>query len=154
MALLPAKRTNQDSERPAVSLQREMNRLFDDFFGRDFFVEPFRGIGEWRPALDVAETDTSVVVKADLPGLEVKDLDVSIRGDLLTIKGEKKEEKEEKTKSYHRVERHYGSFERSVRLPATVKADRVNASFKNGVLHIELPKTGEARQKSVHIKVD
>ena len=154
MALLPAKRTNQDAERPAASLQREMNRLFDDFFGRDFLVEPFRGIGDWRPALDVAETDTSVIVKADLPGLEAKDLDVSIRGDLLTIKGEKKEEKEEKTKSFHRVERRYGSFERSVRLPATVKADQVNASFKNGVLRIELPKTEDAKQKAVHIKVD
>ena len=154
MALLPAKRTNQDVERPAASLQREMNRLFDDFFGRDFLVEPFRGTGDWRPALDVAETDTSVIVKADLPGLEAKDLDVSIRGDLLTIKGEKKEEKEEKTKSFHRVERRYGSFERSVRLPATVKADQVNASFKNGVLRIESPKTEDAKQKAVHIKVD
>jgi len=152
MALLPAKR--QDVERPAASLQREMNRLFDDFFARDFLVEPFKGIGEWRPALDVPETETSVIVKADLPGLEAKDLDVALRGDLLTIKGEKKEEKEEKTKSYHRVERHYGSFERSVRLPATVKADQVKASFKNGVLQIELPKTEEARQKSIHIKVD
>ncbi len=123
MALVPSKR--QNIERPAVSLQREMNRLFDDFFSRDFFVEPFRGIGEWRPALDVAESETSVIVKADLPGLEVKDLDVSLRGDVLTIKGEKKEEKEEKTKSYHRVERHYGSFERSVRLPAVVKGDQV-----------------------------
>ena len=151
MALLPSKR--QAIERPAVSLQREMNRLFDDFFTRDFFVEPFRGIGEWRPALDVAETETSVIVKADLPGLEAKDIDVSLRGDILTIKGEKKAENEEKTKSYHRVERHYGSFERSVRLPATVKADQVEASFKAGVLHIEMPKTEESKQKSIQIKV-
>ena len=152
MALLPSKR--QDIERPAASLQREMNRLFDDFFSRDFFVEPFRGIGEWRPAVDVAETDTSVIVKADLPGLDAKNLDVSLRGDVLTIKGEKKEEKEEKTKSYFRVERHYGSFERSVRLPASVKADQVQASFKDGVLHIEMPKTEEAKQKSIRIKVE
>ena len=141
-------------ERPVVSLQREMNRLFDDFFGRDFFVEPFRGIGAWKPALDVAETDGSVIVKAELPGLESKDIEVSLSGDVLTIRGEKKEEKEEKTKSYHRVERHYGSFERAVRLPASVKGDQVQASFKNGVLHIELPKTEEARQKSIKIKVD
>ena len=152
MAPVPWKK--QDIERPAASLQREMNRLFDDFFTRDFFVEPFKGISEWRPALDVAETETSVIVKADLAGLEAKDLDVSLRGDILTIKGEKKEEKEEKTKSYHCVERHYGNFERSVRLPATVKADQVEASFKDGVLRIEMPKTEEARQKSIRIKVD
>jgi HSP20 family protein len=152
MALLPSKR--QDIDRSGASLQREMNRLFEDFFTGDLFVQPFRAIGEWRPALDVAETDASVIVKADLPGLEVKDLDVSIRGDILTIRGEKKEEKEEKTKSYHRVERHYGSFERSVRLPATVKADQVKASFKNGVLQIEMPKTEEAKEKTVRIKVD
>ena len=151
MALLPKR---QEPGHPGTSLQREMNRLFDDFFGRDFFVEPFRGLGEWRPAVDVAETDTSIIVKADLPGLDVKNLDVSLRGDILTIKGEKKEEKEEKTKSFHRVERHYGSFERSVRLPTAVKADQVQASFKDGVLHIELPKTEESKQKSIRIKVD
>jgi HSP20 family protein len=93
-------------------------------------------------------------VKADLPGLEVKDIDVSLRADILTIKGQKKEEKEEKTKSYHRVERHFGSFERSVRLPAPVKGDQVEASFKDGVLNIQLPKTEEAKQKSIRIKVD
>jgi len=152
MTLLPSKR--QDGDRSGWSLQREMNRLFDDFFSGDLLVEPFRAIGEWRPALDVAETDTSVIVKADLPGMEVKDLDVSIRGDVLTIKGEKKAEKEEKTKSFHRIERHYGSFVRSVRLPAAVKADQVQASFKNGVLQIELPKTEEAKEKTVRIKVD
>jgi HSP20 family protein len=151
MALVPSKR--QEIERPGTSLQREMNRLFDDFFARDFFIEPFRGIAEWRPALDVAETETSVIVKADLPGLEIKDLDVTLRGDVLTIKGEKKEEKEEKTKSYHRVERRYGSFERSVRLPAAVKGDQVKASFKEGVLNIELPKTEESKQKPIQIKV-
>ena len=148
MALAPSKR--QDIERPGASLQREMNRLFDDFFARDFFIEPFRGIAEWRPALDVAETETSVIVKADLPGLEIKDLDVTLRGDVLTIKGEKKEEK---TKSCHRVERRYGSFERSVRLPAAVKGDPVKASFKDGVLNIEMPKTEESKQKSAQIKV-
>jgi len=73
------------------ALQHEMNRLFDDFFARDFFVEPFRGLGHWSPALDVSETDNSVVVKAELPGLESKDVEVSLSGDILTIKGEKKE---------------------------------------------------------------
>ena len=152
MTLLPSRR--KEGERPIMSLQREMNRLFDDFFGRDFFVEPFRGMGEWRPAMDVAETDNAVVVKAELPGLEAKDVEVSLNGDILTVKGEKKEEKEEKTKSFHRVERHYGSFERSIRLPAPVKPDKVEATFKNGVLTVELPKTEESKAKSVKIKVE
>jgi HSP20 family protein len=152
MALLPSRR--KEGERPIVSLQREMNRLFDDFFGRDFFVEPFRGMGEWRPAMDVAETDNAVLVKTELPGLDAKDVEISLSGDVLTIKGEKKEEKEEKTKSFHRVERHYGSFERAIRLPASVKADKVEATFKNGVLTIELPKTEESKAKSVKIKVE
>jgi HSP20 family protein len=150
MALLPKK---QDIERPVTWLEHEMTRLFDDFFTRDFFLDRFRGVREWRPPVDVAETDTSIVVKADLPGLEAKDLDVSLRGDMLTIKGEKREEKQEKTKSYQLVERHFGSFERVVRLPAAVKADQVQASFKNGVLQIEMPKTEEAKTKSVHIKL-
>lgn len=152
MALIPWRKT--EMERPFVSLQREMNRLFEDFFSRDYFVEPFRGIGEWRPALDVAETDSAVIVKAELPGVEPKDVEVSLSGDVLLVKGEKKEEKEEKTKSFHRVERHYGSFERAVRLPSPVKPNEVEATFKNGVLTVTLPKAEEAKTKSVKIKVE
>lgn len=151
MALVPWRKG--DVERPVSSLQREMNRLFEDFFNRDFFVEPFRGIGEWRPAVDVSETDDAVVVKAELPGMDTKDVDVSLSGDVLTIKGEKKEEKEEKTKSFHRVERSYGSFTRSVRLPAAVVSDKVEATFKNGVLTVNLPKAEEAKRKVLKVNV-
>jgi HSP20 family protein len=151
MALVPWKK--RDIEKPVSSLQREMNRLFEDFFNRDFFVEPFRGMGEWRPAVDIAETDDAVVVKAELPGLDPKEVEVSLSGDVLTIKGQKKEEKEEKTKSFHRVERSYGSFTRSVRLPAAVVADKVEANFKNGILTVDLPKAEEAKRKSLKIDV-
>ncbi len=144
----------RENEVPMVSLQREVNKLFDDFFGRDFFVEPFRGAGEWLPALDVAETDESVIVKAELPGLSPKDVGVTLNGDVLTIKGEKRQDKEEKTRSYHRVERSYGAFERSVRLPAIVKQDKIEATFKNGVLSVSLPKSEEARARTVNIKVE
>ena len=154
MALLPSRRGQGGVERPMGSLQREMNRLFEDFFSRDFFVEPFRGMGEFRPAMDVSETDDMIVIKAELPGLESRDVEVSLNGDVLTLKGEKREEKEEKTKSFHRVERSYGSFERSVRLPAGVKPDKVDASFKNGVLTVQLPKAEEAKRKSVKINVE
>jgi HSP20 family protein len=150
MALVPWKK--REEERPMLSLQREMNRLFDDFFGRDFGIEPFRGPGQWVPALDVSESDKAVLVKAELPGLDVKDVEVSIAGNVLTLRGEKKEEKEEKAKNYHRVERSYGAFERAVQLPCPVKGDLVQATFKNGILTVELPKSEEVRSKSVKIR--
>ncbi len=151
MALVPWRR--RDLERPMASLQREMNRLFEDFFGRDLLAEPFRGMGEWRPAVDVSETDDAVVVKADLPGLDSKDVEVSLTGDLLTIKGEKKEEKTEKGKGYYREERSHGAFARSLRLPAAVVGEKVEASFKNGVLTVNLPKAEEAKRKMLKIDV-
>ncbi len=151
MSLVPWKK--REESRPLVGLQREMNRLFDDFFGRDFGIEPFRGPGQWLPALDVSETDKAVLVKAELPGLDAKDVEVSLVGGVLTLRGEKKEEKEEKTKSFHRVERSYGVFERAVQLPCPVKTDQVEATFKNGVLTVELPKSEEARSKTVKVKV-
>lgn len=150
MALIPWKHRSED--RPVAGLQREMNRLFDDFFGRDFGIEPFRGPGQWMPALDVSETDKAVIVKAELPGLDVKDVEVSITGSVLTVRGEKKDEKEQKTRNYHRIERTYGSFERVVQLPCPVKNDQTQATFKNGVLTIELPKSEQVRSKSVQIK--
>lgn len=150
MALLPRKR--DASDRPLASLQREMNRLFDSFFEHDLFVEPFRGPGTWAPALDVSETDHAVMVKVELPGMEEKDIEVSLTGNVLTVRGEKKEEKEQSTRSYFRMERSYGSFERSIQLPVAVKGDQVNATFKSGVLNIELPKAEEMKSRSVQVK--
>lgn len=149
MKLVPWRK--REVGRPLSGLQQEMNRLFENFFG-DTFVEPFGGAGEWSPALDVAETEGAFLVRAELPGLDPDNVEITLTGDTLTIKGEKKEEKEEKTKSFHRVERSYGSFQRSVQLPVSVKADAVAATFKNGVLTIELPKVEEAKTKSVKIK--
>jgi len=152
MKLIPW--TNRDVARPLGSLQRHMNRLFDEFFGRDFAIEPFRGVGEWIPALDIAETDDAIIVKAELPGLARNDVELTLTDDVLTVRGEKKAENEEKTKSFHRVERSYGSFERSVRLSTSVKPDKVMATFKNGVLTVHLPKVEAARTRSVKIKVE
>jgi len=140
--------------RPVDSLQNEVNRLFEDFFGRDIGLQPFRGRGEWMPVLDVAETDDAVVVKAEMPGLERDDVKLSLTDDILTITGEKKAETEEKKKNFHRVERSYGSFERTIRLPSRVQANKVEAKFKNGVLTVELPKAEESKTKSVDIKVE
>jgi HSP20 family protein len=133
------------------SMRNEMDRLWDSFFeGGTLKGEDGR---EWLPSLDVAETKNEIVVKAEVPGLEPKDIDISLSDGLLTIKGEKKQEREEKEENYHLVERSYGSFTRSIRLPKEVQSDKINASYKNGVLKVVLPKSEEAKKKEVKIKV-
>jgi HSP20 family protein len=132
------------------SLRREMDRMWDRFFGE---APLGRRIGEeWWPSVDVSETKDNLVVKAELPGLEAKDVDVSISGDVLTIKGEKKKEEEEKDEHHHYVERCYGSFQRSFRLPTNVKSDKIDASFEKGVLKVTLPKVEEAKKKKIEVK--
>jgi HSP20 family protein len=134
-------------------MRREMDRLWDSFFEK----RPRRKaeeVGEWLPSLDVSETKNDLVVKAELPGLEPKDIDISLSEGVLTIKGEKKQEKEEKEENYHLIERSFGTFARMVRLPKEVKRDKISASFKNGVLRITLPKSEEAKTKEIKIKVE
>ncbi|MBC7360089.1 HSP20 family protein [Desulfacinum infernum DSM 9756] len=104
------------------------------------------------PAFDISETDDKIVVKADLPGVDVKDLDISIANNVLTVKGEKKQEKEEKGESYHRIERRFGSFARSITLPVDVKAEGVEAVYRDGVLRIEIPKAESSRPKKIEVK--
>ncbi len=133
-------------------MRREMDRIWNSFF-EGGMVRGEDG-GEWLPSLDVAETKNEFVVKAEVPGLDPKDIDISLSDGLLTIKGEKKQEKEEKEENYHLVERSYGSFTRSIRLPKEIQSDKINASYKNGVLKVVLPKSEEAKQKEIKIKVD
>lgn len=144
-------------ESPFTSLQREMNRLFDNFLGGPTLSPwaPFeRGpAGAFIPRVDVSETDREIKVSAELPGLDENDIDVSLTRDTLTIKGEKKEEKEEKGTDYYRMERSYGSFSRSIPLPVEVDTDKVEATFKKGVLHVTLPKTESAIEKTKKIPV-
>ena len=134
-------------------LRREMDQLWDSFLegrpGRRARLE-----GEWFPSLDVAETKGDLVIKADLPGMDPKDIEISLNEGVLTIKGEKKQEKEEKEANYHLVERSYGTFTRSIRLPGEVQGDKINASYKNSVLKIILPKSEEAEKKEIKIKVE
>ncbi|UCD58800.1 MAG: Hsp20/alpha crystallin family protein, partial [Candidatus Hydrogenedentota bacterium] len=117
---------------------------------------PFERTGpfewDWAPAVDVVEHDDKMVVKAELPGMTEKDVDISVEENVLTIKGEKKTEEEKKEKSYHRLERSYGMFQRSFILPTWVTPDKAKASFKDGVLEIELPKSEEVKPKQVKIK--
>jgi HSP20 family protein len=162
----PAKQPAVTGElRPFESLRREVDRLFDDFqrgywrlpFSRTVLdIEPFwRGEITWgaTPAVDVVEQDDGYKVTAELPGMEEKDIEVKFSDGTLTIKGEKEEEKEEKKKDYFLSERHYGSFQRSFRVPDGVDADKIEANFKNGVLSVTLPKTAEAKKKEKKIAV-
>ena len=134
-----------------VSLRREMNNLFDHFFD----WRPFSGgteVSVWRPPLDVSETPKEVLVRAELPGMDSKEIDISLRDGVLTVRGERKQEKEEKNENYHLVERSYGSFVRSVRLAAEVESEKVDATYKDGILTIKLKKSAQAAQKKIEIK--
>ena len=129
----------------------EIDRMFDDFLTRSPFGRSFER-GEWMPAIDMSETDKEISVHTEIPGMDAKDIDISLNGRVLTIKGEKKQEQEEKEKNYHRIERRYGSFSRSFELPADVDANNVNATYENGVLALSLPKTKEQSVKKIEIK--
>jgi len=132
----------------------EMDRFLDTFL---FGVPQRRGFweeAEWLPAVDVAETKSEIVVNVELPGMGPKGFDISLSEGTLTIKGEKKQEKVEEQENYHLVERRYGNFTRSIPLPQEVQSDKISASYKEGVLKINLPKSGEAKKKEIKIKVE
>lgn len=159
--LVPRRRRGaivREEERPIEAFQREMNRLFDEFMSGSW-PALYRGLEErwpaFAPRVDVTETENELHISAELPGIDAKDVDVSISKDMLTIRGEKREEQEEKGRNYYRTERSYGSFQRMISLPAEVDSDKVEATFKNGVLSITLPKTVEARhQTKIAVKTE
>ena len=140
--------------------EHDMDRMMEDFFGRRFrpwWPERwFRGAEfEMRaPAVDVFEEKDDIVVKAEVPGIDKDNISVTLSDSTLTIKGEKKKEDEVKEENYYRSERSYGAFVRTVALPKEVHADKVKASFKNGVLEVRMPKTEEAKTKEIKEKVD
>ena len=136
-----------------LNIQREINRMFNGFFRGSAWDEDTLVPTFWMPSVDVAEHDNEYVVKVELPGVSKDDVNITMQDSVLTIRGEKKEEKETKESSYHRVERSYGSFQRSFTLPTTVKSDKVNASYKDGILTISLPKTEETKPKQIEVKV-
>jgi HSP20 family protein len=170
---MPVKTEEKKADRPAApvewrpfeNLKREVDKLFEDFgvsswrhpFGRSTFeVEPF-----WRaelglakaPAVDIVDKEQSYEITAELPGMDISNIEVKFADGTLTIKGEKSEEKEEKKKDYYLSERRYGSFQRSFRVPDGVDADKIEANFKNGVLKLSLPKTAEAKKSEKKIAI-
>jgi len=130
-------------------LQDEMNRVFTDYF--DEAGE--KVLAAYTPAIDLVDTKDALQVKVELPGVKKEDVEITLKNDVLTVKGEKKEEREEKGENRYYVERSYGSFSRSLTLPAAVQFDKVAATFKEGVLEITLPKAEEEKARQVEIKV-
>jgi len=139
------------SDNPFMSLQREIDRLFDDFT-RGFPAFSTGGGNEMLPSVDVTETDKQIEITAELPGLEEKDVQVNFADNVLTIRGEKKAEKEEKDKTFRLVERSYGSFVRSLQLPDGVDANTIKASIDKGVLKVTVPKPAPAQVKKIDVK--
>ena len=137
--------------REVTRLRREMDHLWDDYFGSGRRgLQPLHA--EFAPAVDVTETAEAIVVKAEVPGMDAKDINISVTGDVLTIKGEKQSEREEKEENYHVVERSYGSFSRSLALPAAVDLDNIEAKYDKGVLTVTCPKKEAVKPKAIEIK--
>ena len=151
-SLIPVSRDRAvaGSSNPFMSLQREIDRLFDDFTRG--FPTFGNGKSDLLPSMDVTETDKDIEITAELPGLEEKDVQINVADNLLTIRGEKKAEKEEKDKNYRLVERSYGSFERTLELPDGVNADAIKANIAKGVLKVTVPKPAPAQAKKIEVK--
>lgn len=159
MNLIPWRNKREDrgglsGDNVLASLREEMDSMFERFFRDPWgtsWLAPLARSG-WGPRIDLAESDSAITVTAELPGVEPKDVDISVSGNLLTIRGEKKQEKEEKGRNYHYSERQFGTFQRSIHLPVSVDSENVEAVYKNGMLTITLAKHPEARAKRIAIK--
>ncbi len=136
---------------PFAGLEFPTLRLFQDAINR-LFSEPVT-TRPWAPPVDIMETDEALIVKADLPDVDLKDVDIQIENGTLTLKGERKFEREDKRVGYHRVERAYGSFVRCFSIPETVDTDKVRAEYKNGVLIVTLPKKEVAKPRAIKVEV-
>ena len=131
-------------------LQDRMNRMFDDA-GRGWRNDEPAATTTWSPSVDIFETEHEIVVKAELPGMDRKDITLHLENNVLTLRGERKFEKETKDENYHRIERSYGNFSRSFSIPATVDPEKIRADYKDGVLSIALPKKEQAKSKQINI---
>jgi HSP20 family protein len=137
---------------PMLKLRTNIDKLFEDFFIDEKALAPFQMNGK-LPTLDVKETDEAITVDAELPGLKQEEIKVTVEEGVLTISAERKKEKDEKTKNVHRLERYYGMMERKLALPASVEDAKIDAVYKDGVLHVMIPKKPSAKPKAVTVKV-
>jgi HSP20 family protein len=136
----------------ANQLQRKIDNMYDQFFGPNFLSSTYLfGDGNWDPKLDISEGRKDITIRVEIPGIEAKDFDISINGRLLTIRGEKKQAQKEKEETYYRVERSYGYFKRTIELPAEVDPNKVDASYKRGVLKMKLRKLKASETKRIKV---
>lgn len=161
MSLIPWRNKREDraglipAESPLARFRDEMENMFDRFFSDPWgssLAETPTGRAGWGPRMDLAETENEVTVTAEVPGVDPKELQIDVNGNMLTVRGEKKQEKEEKRKNYHYTECHYGSFQRSVQLPSSVDPEKVDAAFKDGVLTVTLAKRADAKPKKIAVR--
>ncbi|HUL29510.1 MAG TPA: Hsp20/alpha crystallin family protein [Thermodesulfobacteriota bacterium] len=136
------------------NVRSEMDRLLDTFLFGVPQRRDFREEAEWLPAVDVAETKDEILVNVEIPGMDPKEFEISFSEGTLTVKGEKKQEKEEKGENYHLTERRYGTFTRSILLPSEIQSEKIHASYQDGILKILLPKSEEAQKREIKIKVE
>jgi HSP20 family protein len=160
--ILPLKRRGsplsirRENQSPVMAIQNEMNRMFDQFFDDPFTalsLPSLRSVAVFLPRINVSETDSAMLVTAELPGMDEKDVEISLENDTLVINGEKKTDVEEKGRNFHCVERTYGSFHREIPLVSEIEAEKVEAVFKNGVLTVTLPKTPAAARQAHKILI-
>ena len=137
--------------REIVSVQDEMNRLFNDVFGRRMLTD--EGAAVWQPPVDIEESPDRYTVHAELPGMKLEDVKITLEDNRLVIRGEKSRTEEQKSSTYHRLERIYGSFERAFTLTHAVKTDKIEATYRDGVLEVAIPKADEAKAREIPIKV-
>lgn len=135
--------------RELVTMRDDVDRLFDAFFGR----EEYNLDSYWRPAIDIEENNGNLMVRAEIPGMSKEEIKVAVKDNLLTISGERKKENESEDKTFYRVERCYGQFRRMIRLPSEVDANKVKAAYKDGVLHVTLPKPESIKPKQIDVEI-
>jgi HSP20 family protein len=138
-----------------TSLQRQMNHLFESFGGRTSLTPFEEDLSAWEfgPPVDIIEDDQKLMFKVEVPGIEEKDIKVEVENNVLTVRGERKLEKDIKEENFRRMERHYGAFTRSFTLPSSVDAEKIEANFTNGLLAIQMPKRAEAKPKQIKVNV-
>jgi HSP20 family protein len=146
---------NRPKENQIEQFHKMMSGMFDRYLQKDIFWSPDSLFGDgWFPSVDVSESKKDITVKAEMPGMDPKDIDISLEDGILRIKGEKRKEEEERDMNFYRAERAYGYFNRTIGLPAEVDASKVDASYKNGILNIKLKKVKESEPKKIEIKTE
>lgn len=134
------------------TMQEQMNRLLNLSWNHDLPGEDIKE-GIWQPAVDIFETEDSIIIKAELPDVDQKDIDLRIEDNTLTLKGERKHQSDVKKENYHRIERYFGTFQRSFTLPATINQEKITATCDRGVLTVTLPKKEETKPKQINIRI-